>query len=435
MKLVSLLKMENRILDKRNYSQKTMDNFEIMSAYYIDIFYNHLYNEAKKLKVSGSVSSITEGYKHTLNAFLKSLSNPNLYKKSLSGLHHYFITIGFASISYAKCIDRITCEFVPTDYFNSLTFTQKIGVLRLILNQSMKSFIKKIVDEHMTKIIDYHKDVDNVRILQDEFIDCLILEREGFYQRFVASQTTTNKNETVNRLLAEKMQVEIKRLVKEKYDQKKQILLLKKAYMQKKESENKLNEIIGELKNKIETLESGAGHSTQHNIRNNESDAPIYTQNRYMSNSNIFGQNQSQTSNQNQSQTSNQNQSQTSNQNPNQNTQLKLNENFMNTNTNKQIPNKLNLHTSASDNISSNQDSYKKQLLTNSTNASKPPVKLEISDDESSDSDNEDSSFIEVNSGNFNHILNGDSEVLQNLRDSDTFNNMMDEGTTLDDFK
>ena len=85
--------MENRILDRSNYSQKTMENFEIMSAYYIDIFYNHLYNEAKKLKAGGTVSSITEGYKHTLNAFLKSLSNPNLYKKSLSGLHHYFITI------------------------------------------------------------------------------------------------------------------------------------------------------------------------------------------------------------------------------------------------------------------------------------------------------------------------------------------------------
>ena len=251
--------MENRILDRRNYSTKTMENFEIMSAYYVDIFYNHLYTEAKKLKVNGSVASVTEGYKHTLNAFLKGLTNPKLYKKSISGLHHYFITIGFASISYSKCIDRLTSDFVPTDYFNSLTFTQKIGVLRLILNQSMKSFIRKIVDEHMAKIIDYHKDKDNVRLLQDEFIDCLILEREGFYQRFIATQTKTNKNETVNRLLAEKMQVEIKRLVKEKYDQKRQINILKRAYITKKENENKLNEIIIELKNKIQTLEADKG--------------------------------------------------------------------------------------------------------------------------------------------------------------------------------
>ena len=390
-----------------------MENFEIMSAYYIDIFYNHLYNEAKKLKVIGSVSSITEGYKHTLNAFLKSLSNPKLYKKSLSGLHHYFITIGFASISYAKCIDRITSEFVPTDYFNSLTFTQKIGVLRLILNQSMKSFIKKIVDEHMTKIIDCHKDVDNVRILQDDFIDCLILEREGFYQRFIASQTTTNKNETVNRLLAEKMQVEIKRLVKEKYDQKKQILLLKRAYMQKKESENKLNEIIGELRSKIQTLESDTCHNTRYNLRNNET--PSVSRN--TQNETILNQNIKLKSNEN---------------------YMNNNTNYMSNNTNKHVPPKLNLHASQAENISishkpdaSNQDSYKKQLLSSGL---KTPIETKDVNSESDDSD-EDSSFIEVNSNNFNHIMNGDNELLQNLRDSDTFNNMMDEGTTLDDFK
>ena len=58
----------------------------------------------------------------------------------------------------------------------------------------------------MVKIIDFHKEADNVRILQDELIDCLILERESMYQRFIAENTKTNKNETVNRLLAEKMQ-------------------------------------------------------------------------------------------------------------------------------------------------------------------------------------------------------------------------------------
>ena len=35
--------------------------------------------KAKKIKANGSVPSITEGYKHTLNAFLKSLENPKLY--------------------------------------------------------------------------------------------------------------------------------------------------------------------------------------------------------------------------------------------------------------------------------------------------------------------------------------------------------------------
>lgn len=248
--------MSDRIFDRKNYSSKTLENFEIMSAYYVDIFYNHLYTEAKKLKATGSVASITEGYKHTLNAFIKGLDNPKLYKKSIVGMHHYFINIGFASISFAKCIDKLTKEFIPNDYFNALTVTQKMGVLRMVLNQSLKVFIRKIVDEHMAKIIDFHTEKDNVRILQDEMIDCFILEREGMYQRFIAEDTKTNKNENVNRQLAEKMQNEIKRLVKEKYDQQKSILVLKKILLKKKADENKVREIIGGLKNDIENLKN-----------------------------------------------------------------------------------------------------------------------------------------------------------------------------------
>lgn len=383
--------MENRILDRRNYSTKTIENFEIISAYYVDIFYNHLYTEAKKLKVNGSVSSVTEGYKHTLNAFLKGLTNPKLYKKSISGLHHYFITIGFASISYSKCIDRLTSDFVPIDYFNSLTFTQKIGVLRLILNQSIKSFIRKIVDEYMSKIIDFHKDKDNVRLLQDEFIDCLILEREGFFQRFIATQTKTNKNETVNRLLAEKMQVEIKRLLKEKYDQKRQINVLKKAYIQKKENENKLNEIISELNNKIRTLEEGLDtHYDQNQAQKFFSSSNMSTRENSNKDSLIHEQNNMSHLTQ---------------------SHLKINPKT----TKENIKVEPSVEQKCIPDLS-------KVILTDGV------------DDDISDDHSNDSNFIEVNRSNMASILDGGDEILQKLHDSDVFNTTMEEGTTLDDF-
>lgn len=242
------------MFDRKNYSSKTIENFEIVSSYFVDIFYNHLYVEAKKYKAHGTVASITEGYQHTLNAYLRSLDNPKLYKKSIVGLHHYYISIGFGSISFAKCIDKLTHEFVPTDYFESLTSTQKMGVLRMILNQTIKDFIRKIVTDHMSKIIDFHTETENVRILQDEFINILIGAREGMYQRFVAVQTRTNKDETVNRLLAEKMQVEIKKLVKEKYEYQKQIILYKKALMKRKEIELKQTTTISSLTSTISNL-------------------------------------------------------------------------------------------------------------------------------------------------------------------------------------
>jgi hypothetical protein len=235
----------NSIFDRNKYGNKTIENFEIMSAYYVDIFYNHLYIEAKKLKNNGNVSSITEGYKHSLNAFLKGLDNPKLYKKSIVGIHNYFTTIGYSSISFSNCIDRLTKEFIPSDYFNSLSVTQKMGVLRMVLNQTMKVFIRKLVDSHLIKIIDYHKEVDNIRILQDELIDCFILEREGMYQRFISENTKINKNETVNRKISEKMQNEIKQLIIEKYKQIKIITAYKCIINNKNTEINNLKEMLG----------------------------------------------------------------------------------------------------------------------------------------------------------------------------------------------
>jgi hypothetical protein len=248
--------MSDRLFDRTNYSHKTLETFEIMSAYYVDIFYNHLYTEAKKIKANGSVPSITEGYKHTLNAFLKSLENPKLYKKSIVGLHHYFISIGFVSISFSNFIDKLTKEFIPIDYFVSLTSTKKMGVLRIVLSQSVKSFIRKIVNDYMPKIIDFHTETDNVRLLQDELIDCFIIEREGMFQRFISEKTHINKNEVVDHALAEKMHREIKRLIKEKYEQQKNIINIKKIFLKKNEENNKLKEVIGDLRNQIHNITS-----------------------------------------------------------------------------------------------------------------------------------------------------------------------------------
>lgn len=240
--------------DKKNYGHKTIETYEILAAYFTDIFYNHLYNESKKMKIDGKVSSITEGYKHTLNAFIQGLNNAKLYKKYIIGIHHYYIEIGFASISFSNCVDRVTQEFIPIDYYNSLSSTQKMGVLRLVLNSSIKQFIIIIVQNHLTKIIDFHSDKDNARLLQDELINCFILERETMYQRFILDKT--NNPGGVNNALISKMQTDIKSIVLEKIELQKKYNQLIKLYMIKKQSEENLKKmninLIEKLKQKEE---------------------------------------------------------------------------------------------------------------------------------------------------------------------------------------
>lgn len=269
----------SHILDRHQYDPKMITNIEVMAAYFVDLFYNHLYFEGKKFKVNGNVPSITEGYKHALNAFIKSLSNARLYKKAVIGIHQYFMNYtSFTTISFAKCVDRLAENFVPLDYYSSLNNTQKMSILRLVINQAIKNFTKKIVNDHLNKIIDHHKEPDNVRLLQDELIDCFLLEREGVYQRFVSTQTKTNTNETVNRLVAEKMQKEIKNLILEKIQLKKQNAALKQIIVKNSKELEQLRETVGtmestnnELKANLAELKNGKQSSSDTNLRYTES--------------------------------------------------------------------------------------------------------------------------------------------------------------------
>lgn len=242
------------IFDRNNYSKKTLDTFEILAAYFIDIYYNHLYIEAKKLRTNKSVNSITEGYKHALNAYMQGIENPKLYKKTLSGIHSYFETAGFGTITFSECIERITVEFIPRDYYSAVTKTQKTSLLKHVLCQSNKVFIEKMVKKFLALIIDNRKDLDNARILQDEFIDVLILERESVYHLFIGAQTKSAKKDA-SPVIIDSLRKEIKKLYTEKFELKKQNTLIKKLVLKKEDEINSFRNAYSELKNNFDTVQ------------------------------------------------------------------------------------------------------------------------------------------------------------------------------------
>lgn len=248
-----------RILDRSQYSKKTLDTFEIISSYFVDIYINHLYLEAKKFKTDKRVKSITEGYKHTLNAFIQGIDNPKLYKKTLLGIHNLFVASGF-NITFSECIQRINQEFIPVDYYDSISKTQQVAILKLVINQSNKEFIEKIVRKFLIMIIDNHDDVDNIRVLQDEFIDILMLERENLYNKFIITKTKskTASDNGVNPILIEKMKNEIKSLCKEKYELKKTQLEMKKNQLRKEAELNFCKKTIADLKSELDKIRNNA---------------------------------------------------------------------------------------------------------------------------------------------------------------------------------
>jgi hypothetical protein len=94
----------------------------------------------------------------------------------------------------------------------------------------------------LTKIIDDHQNIANVRVLQDRIMDIFIIQREDYYARFVREISKSNGNDKVSKKLVEKLKAAF---VEEK----------RKRCELETEHERALA-IVSQLLNKISQLES-----------------------------------------------------------------------------------------------------------------------------------------------------------------------------------
>jgi hypothetical protein len=206
--------MMDGVLDRKKYDVKLLNSLEIISSYFIDIFYNHLYTEAKSLKTSGQVASITEGYKHSLNAFLQALNKEKTFQKFMLGIHKVFMMYGTVTVSLPDCINLIVGCFVPADYCN-MSNVKKTQVIRHSFCNSLKKFIQKVVEEYLSMIIDEHETASNIEIFKDNLTDIFLMERELTYQQFMSAKTMTR--ERAGEVLTKNMKNKVISLMNEKY--------------------------------------------------------------------------------------------------------------------------------------------------------------------------------------------------------------------------
>ena len=187
------------LIDLSNYNSETLNNLEIVSSFFVDIFYNHLYLEGKKLKLNNETQSVTEGYKLALKIYLSSLNDIEKYKQILNCLIKYFI-YHYSSrkntyLEYSNALEIIILEFVPDDYYNSLSFANKGQILKKVITSGLNQMILKIYSTETLKlIIDYHDEKDNIKVLQDDMLHLFLVERETIYKYFIVSETNNNSN-------------------------------------------------------------------------------------------------------------------------------------------------------------------------------------------------------------------------------------------------
>ena len=177
-KLIKKNEKQERILDKKTYLPRTLSTYQVVGAYIVDIYYNHLYNEGIKFKNSGKFETITDGYRYAIYIFVQTIDvkspsyKPKHYTQLLIGINEFFtIHTSFSTLSLTDCIDKLTQEFVPDDYYSSLDKDQKRNILREILTKVIREFSKFIVSETINFIIDNHNDLTNIELLKDKIVD------------------------------------------------------------------------------------------------------------------------------------------------------------------------------------------------------------------------------------------------------------------------
>lgn len=230
-----------------NYSKRALSTLEVVGSFIVDLYYNHFYQEAKKLRIDGRVESVTDGYKHVIKAYLNSFENPEAYRKTIIGIHkYYYSTTRFVSISFAECVDEIVKHFIPEDFFESTTNQQRDGTLRMVLMNAVKHFSSDILCSNLLDtIIDNHTEPGLVRRMQDKMVQALMFEREKMFQKvFNVSNKPAGGGDFT---MVMKMKTEMVKLVKENHT-------IISKYKKLKNKAVGLLEIIKEQQEKIDQL-------------------------------------------------------------------------------------------------------------------------------------------------------------------------------------
>ena len=208
------------IYDLRKYNSQTIDTFEIIGSYIANVYYNSIYSRAKQLFMQHKCESITEAYKTLIMGYLSQFKDPNQVKLTVNDLYKSFTVYRKSlSESYKDWIDNVSKEFIPSDYWKSLSNDKKIFVIMTVFENSVKDFTKYIQSPRiMNAIIDNHNDKNNVNILQNQLIHILIDQREMLYQSFVDQLTKTSASADVLSKVNKKLKDEIKLLTKTNKD-------------------------------------------------------------------------------------------------------------------------------------------------------------------------------------------------------------------------
>lgn len=262
------------MFNTKKYSKACLSTFDIIGAYFVRQYYVELYEISVNMLQQNKVTSITEGYKCAMRAYLSaftclgndksniSTKKPagHYYRKIILNLYKYFQEwSGYATITLEDFICKVVSHLMPEEYYNLLNNNKKDCILHHCLTNVLREFTVYIVQHQMTIIIDDRDNKPNFRVLQDEFLRLLIMEREKLWSRFIEEYTgSKNRKEYIPKNLHQRMVNAIKQHVEKECELQNKLnqafLYMEKLKEQIKIRDNEINDLSKDKKSLLQKI-------------------------------------------------------------------------------------------------------------------------------------------------------------------------------------
>ena len=186
---------------------------EILGSYFVDVYYNHIYISAKNAD-----KNLTEDYVRQVKAFIRGVkTDQKAYSSVIQNLHKYSQRVTRReTMSFAEFVDRVVSCFVPEEYFNKFTSTQKDEVLGNIVTDLVATLGAHCVEpDALRRVIDNHdvSPMASINLFKDQARDVLQTKRAMIIHSFV-SEVAEVKNQ-VPREVAVALKDRIRKLEKD----------------------------------------------------------------------------------------------------------------------------------------------------------------------------------------------------------------------------
>jgi hypothetical protein len=200
-----------------NYDRRLISIFEVLSAYFVDVFYNHVHSSAHSSLKAGA--SLTDEYVRQIRAYLVGVKvDEASYRQVVLNLHRYFqLTTSYTMLTFAEFEEQIVRQFIPPEYYDLFSMPEKdetLGSVIVDLVSALSAYATS--PEMLRRVIDEHDDGSHVtiRMLQDHGIIALLAKRGEIHNSFL--QRIGQTKDTAPMGVVGALKGAVKRLVKQK---------------------------------------------------------------------------------------------------------------------------------------------------------------------------------------------------------------------------